>query len=151
LLEGKGVSYDKHSMFRVGRQMMAILAAVAVFVVGTTCTRAGCVIPAEPVRAAAEHSCCATQANPPDSHRSSPDTPRSCPACEHPLFAGDGANTTAKSVGHSHVPLDLPALLLAPLPLSTYSTGPSCRLTPCDGPPPHDLSTRLALSCALLN
>ena len=139
-------------MSRLGRQMMAILAAVAVFVVGTTCTRAGCVIPAEPVRAAAEHSCCAKQANHQDSSRSNPDTPKSCPACEHPLFAGNGANATVKSLGHAHSPLDLPALLLTPVPLSTYSPiGPGSRQAPCDGPPPNDLSTRLALSCALLN
>jgi len=140
-------------MSRVGRQLMAILAAVAVFVVGTTCTRAGCVIPVEPVRAAVEHSCCAGRGDHQDSNRSSPDTPRSCPACEHPMFAGDGANTTAKSIGHGHHPFDLSAaLLFAPLPIATLSpVGPGLDLPLCDSPPPNDLSTRLALSCALLN
>jgi len=69
------------------------------------------------------------------------------------MFAGDGANTTAKSIGHGHHPLDLSgALLFAPLPIATLSlVGPSLDLPLYDGPPPHDLSTRLALSCALLN
>src|SRR3954466_11657001 len=105
-------------MSRIGRQMMTILAAVAVFVVGTTCTRAGCLIPAEPVRVAAEHSCCAERGDEQDSNRSSPDSPKSCPACEHPLFAGGGGatTTTIKSVGHGHHSFDLSgALLLAPL------------------------------------
>ena len=139
-------------MSRVGRQIIALLAAVAVLVVGTTCTRAGCVIPVEPLRAAAEGSCCARHSdhNPSDG-RSTPDSPRqSCPACDHPLFAGDGG-TTAKTTGHGHLPVAVPALFLAPLPIPALShAGPGARLPLYDGPPPNDLATRLALSCALL-
>jgi hypothetical protein len=139
-------------MSRVGRQFLALLAAIAVFVVGTTCTRAGCVIPVQPVQAAAQRHCCADPAGQNSPFRSNPGSPKSCPACEHPLFAGDGATTTTKTADHGHFPLAAPALFLAPFSIPTLvQAGPGAGLPLYDGPPPNDLATRLALSCALLN
>jgi len=81
-----------------GRGFSAVLAALAVFVVGATCTPAGCVLsgPFAGVAAASVPACCqhAKHPTPTGSH----DTPsKSCPACQQTLFS---SATITKSLGH---------------------------------------------------
>ena|SRR5437868_156568 len=133
-----------------GRAFVAVVAALAVFVVGATCTQAGCLLPVPPTGGAVAppKACCrgdAKHTTPAGSH----DTPsKPCPACQQPLFGG--ASITK---GVTHLPLTYaPIPFLAALCSEAWNV-PGPRANAGDlshRPQGQQPPTLLALRCALL-
>ena len=142
--------YRVGGMRSFGRRFSAILAALAVFMVGATCTQAGCVLPAQlsGVAGASVPACCQGHAKHP-TPTGSHDTPtKSCPACQQTLFS---SATIAKSVGH--LPLAVASVQFL---AADYHDGwhvqsfASAFMHPSEGPPGHAPPTLFALRCAFL-
>lgn len=124
------------------QNLVTLLAALAVLVVGTTCTQAGCLLTLKSEAAAkVRQSCCA-------SHEKSPtqsDGEKKCPLCHQAALLAKGADQQASD---THA-LDV-APLLAPIVVANVSVTPRTTLS-IDSPfLPAPLSTLLALHCALL-
>ena len=79
------------AMPSVSRKFFALMTTFAVFVVGVTCTQAGCLIPQilSSSKGVALKPCCEHTGTKPGQEKQLPG--RSCPACESPLFSGDGS------------------------------------------------------------
>jgi hypothetical protein len=134
-----------------GRVIVAIVAALAIFVVGTTCTQAGCLLPGQQSGGAAAvpgNDCCRAHAKhttPTESHgeRSKP-----CPACQQPLFSSTTLSKTVADLSHTHAVIPF---LTPPCPEALNV--PIVRTTCGDlseGPPGQPTPTLLALRCAFL-
>ena len=134
------------------RAIVAVVAALAVFLVGATCTQAGCLIPGQQSSgAAAVKGCCAAhgthlkQSTPAPSRgeRSKP-----CPACQQPLFSNTTLtkNVAHLSLTHTVIPFLAPS---CPRALNVGSAG-TIFGDLSEAPPGQQTPTLLALRCAFL-
>jgi hypothetical protein len=134
------------------RPIVAVVAALAVFVVGATCTQAGCLIPGQqPSGAAAVKGCCAAHAthvkqSTPTPSRGNGSKP--CPACQQPLFSNTTLtkNVAHLSLTHAVIPFLAPSCPQAPNVRSAGTTFDELS----EAPPTQRTPTLLALCCAFL-
>ncbi|HSU69613.1 MAG TPA: hypothetical protein VLJ39_22200 [Tepidisphaeraceae bacterium] len=132
----------------VPNKLVAVLTAVAVLVVATTCTASGCLLRTPLARAVGVcHDCCASAAaQHPSDHPGRPPV-KGCPACHQTLFAG---SSVTQAAGHATLfcaafdfATVLPSLQPTVDPMSRLERSP-------DLPPAREPPTLLALSCAFL-
>src|SRR5262249_29262858 len=102
---------------RISRQLAILLTAVAVFVVGTTCTPLGCLLSGQMVQGQTKMNCCAVDGG---HSRSTPlqssgaPKPGSCPVGVQPMLAGSTISKTA-----AYEPIVPAAVPLSCSPLTT--------------------------------
>jgi hypothetical protein len=133
------------------RQVLFCLTAFAVFVVGATCTSAGCLL--MPVMApssatGAEKSCCAMHRHSQSPGAPSPEqSPGTCPACNQTLFSGDSLVKASLQLQANLLHAALPPALaaIAPSPVSSPTF-----LAAFENPPPTDPPSLLSLHCSLV-
>src|SRR5580704_6781385 len=128
------------------REMLAVLAALAVLIVGTTCTQAGCLLPRQ-IRccgSGVQSCCCCCDQG---AHRSSePKSSRSCPTCGQTLFAKASLSNSADHPAPDCQPLAFLPAFAVPSPLLGQAQ-PASRFY-SDIPPPQRQATLLSLSCS---
>jgi len=132
---------------RSSRHLISALLAFCVFVVGTTCTSAGCLIPG-PVSggASGEHHCCANHAA---KGRTVPakDHEKPCPACNQHLYSGvAGAKDTA-ALSPTFDALPYPTLFSS---LALFPERQTALRSRREHPPAAAPPTLFDLGCALL-
>jgi hypothetical protein len=136
---GKGL------MFNLGRQFLTLFTAFAVFVVATTCTASGCLLPKLLSSQSTHMSCCENHSN----HAPAKDkAPGSCAVRNDSLFAKSTEAKAVENLEFNH--LTIPVLAF----VSAFHWGLAAMEEPlrlaADSPPLVDRPTLLSLSCSFL-